>query len=139
MPGSELDPKATEPETLAVMANHIPFELLAAAAGPTSVSRENGQVASAMTVPHFKIVPRDVPASAVARLLGVSEARFIDCLAILLARGFPGPDATTGNYDLKAVEAWQDRRSGLAGAVAINMAKDASTVFADRLKAMRNG
>lgn len=92
-----------------------------------------------MTAPRFKIVPRDVPASAVARLLGISEARFINCVADLLARGFPGPDATTGNYDLKAVEAWQDRRSGLAAALATNMAKDASAVVADRLKAMRNG
>lgn len=92
-----------------------------------------------MTTPRFKIVPRDVPASAVARLLGVSEARFVDCVTDLLARGFPGPDATTGNYDLKAVEASQDRRSGLAGIVAINMAKDASAVIADRLKALRNG
>ena len=92
-----------------------------------------------MTTPRFRIVPRDVPASAVARLLGLSEARFIDCEADLLARGFPGPDATTGNYDLRAVEAWQDRRSGLAAALATNMAKDASAVVADRLAAMRNG
>jgi hypothetical protein len=92
-----------------------------------------------MTTPRFKVVPRDVPAFAVARLLGISEARFIECVTDLLARGFPSADATTGNYDLKAVEAWQDRRSGLAGAVATKMAKDASTVVADRLKAMRNG
>ena len=92
-----------------------------------------------MITPRFRIVPRDVPASAVARLLGLSEARFINCVADLLARSFPGPDATTGNYDLKAVEAWQDRRSGLAAALATNMAKDASAVVADRLKAMRNG
>jgi hypothetical protein len=92
-----------------------------------------------MTTPRFRIVPRDVPACAVARLLGVSEARFVDCVADLLARGFPAPDTTTGNYDLKAVEAWQDRRSGLAGSVTNNMAKDASAVVADRLKVMRNG
>jgi hypothetical protein len=88
-----------------------------------------------MTTPRFKIVPRDVPASAVARLLGVSEARFVNYVPDLLARGFPSPDATTGNYDLKAVEAWQDRRSGLSG----TMAKDASAVIAERLAAMRNG
>lgn len=92
-----------------------------------------------MAVPRFKIVPRDVPAHAVARLLGVSEARFADCVSDLLARGFPGPDATTGNYDLKAVEAWQDRRSGLSGAVTTHMAKDAGAVVAARIAAMRNG
>ena len=92
-----------------------------------------------MTVPRFKIVPRDVPASAVARLLGISEARFADCVPDLLARGFPGPDATTGNFDLKAVEVWQDRRSGLSGTVTMHMAKDASAIVADRIAAMRNG
>jgi hypothetical protein len=92
-----------------------------------------------MTVPRFKIVPRDVPASAVSRLLGISEARFVDFLSDLLARGFPGPDATTGNYDLKAVEAWQDRRSGLSGSGVADLAKDASAVITERLAAMRNG
>jgi len=122
-----------------VEANHVLGELFATTAGPISVSRENERVVSAMTVPRFKIVPRDVPASAVARLLGVSEARFVDCVPDLLARGFPSPDATTGNYDLKAVEAWQDRRSGLSGTMGALMAKDASAVVAERLAAMRNG
>ena len=120
-------------------ANHLPLVLLAAADEPMSVTRVNGQVESAMTVPRFKIVPRDVPAHAVARLLGVSETRFVECLSDLLSRGFPGPDATTGNYDLKAVEAWQDRRSGMSGTMAAHMAKDANTVIAERLAAMRNG
>jgi hypothetical protein len=57
----------------------------------------------------------------------------------LLARGFPSPDATTGNTDLKAVEAWQDRRSGLSAAVVADMAKGASAVIAERLAAVRNG
>jgi len=92
-----------------------------------------------MTMPRFKIVPRDVAASAIARLLGVSEAGFVDCLPNLLARSFPDPDATTGNCDLKAVENWQDRRSGLAGKIVANFAKDASSVVENRLKAMRNG
>jgi hypothetical protein len=68
-----------------------------------------------------------------------SEARFVDCLFDLLARGFPSPDATTGNYDLQALEAWQDRRSGLSASVVANMAKDASAVVAERLAVMRNG
>jgi hypothetical protein len=44
-----------------------------------------------------------------------------------------------GNTDLKAVEAWQDRRSGLSAAVVADMAKGASAVIAERLAAMRNG
>jgi hypothetical protein len=137
--GSLFNSRVTASEALVVEANHVLGELLPAAAGPTSVSRENKQVVSAMTVPRFKIVPRDVPASAVARLLGISEARFLDCVPDLFARGFPGADATTGNYDLRAVEAWQDRRSGLRGNAVVNVAKDASTVAAERIAAMRNG
>ena len=103
-----------------------------------SFPTENRRVPPAMTM-CFKIVPRDVPASAVSRPLGISEAHFANCLADLLARGFPGPGATTGNFDLKAVEAWQDRRSGLSGAIVAGMAKDAGAVVAERLAAMRNG
>lgn len=103
-----------------------------------SVPTEDRRGLPAMTM-RFKIAPRDVPAAAVSRLLGISEARFANCLADLLARGFPGPDATTGNFDLKAVEAWQDRRSGLSGAIVAGMAKDAGSVVAERLAAMRNG
>lgn len=55
------------------------------------------------------------------------------------ARGFPGPDATTGNFDLKAVEAWQDRCSGLSGAIVAGMAKDAGAVVAERLAASAIG
>lgn len=32
----------------------------------------------------------------------------------LRQNGFPLPDPVTGNYDLVAIEAWLDRRSGLA-------------------------
>ena len=103
-----------------------------------SFPTENRRVPPAMTM-RFKIVPPDVPASAVSRPLGISEAHFANCLADLLARGFPGPDATTGNFDLKAVEAWQDRRSGPSGAIVAGIAKDAGAVVAERPAAMRNG
>jgi hypothetical protein len=33
------------------------------------------------------------------------QVRFNACLPDLLSRGLPGPDSTTGNHDLKAVEA----------------------------------
>jgi hypothetical protein len=80
---------------------------------------------------------RDVPSAAIARLLGLSEMRFDACLPDLLSRGFPGPDSTTGNYDLKAVEAWQDRRSGLSASPAPAAAKDAAAVVGERLAARR--
>lgn len=47
--------------------------------------------------------------------MGLSEARFAELLPALHHRGFPFPDETTGNFDLAAITAWQDRRSGLAG------------------------
>lgn len=53
---SQLDPGVTKPETLSLGANHVPSEIITAAGGPTSVSKENGQVVSAMTVSRFKIV-----------------------------------------------------------------------------------
>jgi hypothetical protein len=82
--------------------------------------------------PRFKIEPRDVPPTVAAKVLGLTEARFLACLPDLLARGFPAADDTTGNFDLKAVNAWQDRRSGL-GVAAAQAAKDAQAVVAERL------
>jgi hypothetical protein len=80
----------------------------------------------------FRVESRDVPASEAARLLGVDLTPFDTALPSLLARGFPGPDPTTGNFDLKAIENWMDRRSGLQG-VSSQAAKDAATVVASRL------
>ena len=62
----------------------------------------------------YRIDPRDVPASKAARRLGLTVVEFNRLKPDLFARGFPKPDPTTGNYDLKAVDAWQDARSGLA-------------------------
>ena len=62
----------------------------------------------------FRIDPRDVPADKAARVLGPTIAAFSAALPRLQNRGFPAADPDTGNYDLKAIEAWIDRRSGLA-------------------------
>jgi hypothetical protein len=88
----------------------------------------------------FKIEPRDVPIVHAARRLGISEDDFRAQLSNLLARGFPAPDPTTGNFDLKAIEGWMDRRSGL-GAVSVSVptAKDASTVIMDRIAGIGRG
>jgi hypothetical protein len=91
-----------------------------------------------VTSPRFKVEPRDVPPAVAARLLGLTEERFLSCLPDLMARGFPAPDDTTGNYDLKAVNAWQDRRSGF-GVAAAQAAKDAQTVVASRLGGLGRG
>ena len=86
----------------------------------------------------FRIEPRDVPAASAARRLGLTEAEFDKRLPTLFARGFPSPDPTTGNFDLRAIDAWQDRRSGLGG-VTTPIARDAAAVVTERLGRMSHG
>jgi hypothetical protein len=59
----------------------------------------------------------------------------------LLARGFPAADPDTGNFDLEAIDRWCDaRHPHLFGASDAEIgARDASTVAADRIAAMRRG
>lgn len=59
----------------------------------------------------FNIQPGDVPAHAAARRLGISEADFKRLLPSLIARGFPAPDETTGNFDIEAIDQWRKRRN----------------------------
>jgi hypothetical protein len=88
----------------------------------------------------FRIDPRDVPASKAARRLGLTVAEFNRVRGDLFARGFPRPDPTTGNYDLKAIEAWQDARSGLASPLTEEpKPRDAANGFAERVARLANG
>jgi len=84
----------------------------------------------------MSVQPRDIPARAAARLLGLTVADFASKLPQLAARGFPCPDETTGNYDRKAVEAWMDRRSRLTADAAPT---DAAARVARRLEAFGGG
>jgi hypothetical protein len=80
----------------------------------------------------FPVTPRDIPPEKIARRLGLTPSRFDELKERLFARSFPRPDATTGNYDLQAVDAWMDARSGLNGAndlTAELKPRDASDVF----------
>lgn len=86
----------------------------------------------------FSVQPRDVPAHAAARRLGLTLAAFGERLPSLIARGFPEADPTTGNFDLKAVDAWMDRRSGLAGAPELRATSDPG-VIAARIARMGDG
>jgi hypothetical protein len=79
----------------------------------------------------FHVSPRCAPAAIVARRLGLTEARFAEKEPLLRHAGFPSPDAITGNYDLFAVDAWLDRKSGLANHGPL--ASDAAEGFAERL------
>lgn len=62
----------------------------------------------------FPVQPRLVPAAKVARWLHLTADEFREALPALRNAGFPKPCPITGHYDLLALEAWQDRRSGLA-------------------------
>lgn len=52
----------------------------------------------------------DVPPLAAARRMGMSLEAFRDALPGLVVRGFPAADATTGNFDLDAIETWRRQR-----------------------------
>ena len=83
-----------------------------------------------------RVDPRDVPKDRAARRLGLSVADFEAVEGRLYARGFPRPDPDTGLFDLKAVENWMDRRSGLATSSA---PRDAVIVARSRLEALGGG
>jgi hypothetical protein len=87
-----------------------------------------------------RVDPRDVPPEKAARRLHLTLSQFDLVREDLFARGFPRPDATTGMYDLVAVDRWMDRRSGLAdGLTAEASARNALEVFGDRIRRLRDG
>lgn len=90
-----------------------------------------------MPAPRFRVDPRDVPAKAAGIILGLTEADFRAKLPLLVARGFPKPDETTGNFDLNAIDRWCDRRHPGLFIVATEHAVDARQVVAQRLEAMK--
>lgn len=88
----------------------------------------------------FHVEPRDVPAHAAARRLGLTETEFRHQLPLLEARGFPAADPTTGHFDLDAIDEWRKRRHPKLFLTAPEQARDARAVVRDRLQALkRNG
>jgi hypothetical protein len=89
--------------------------------------------------PH--IVPGDVSAEGAGRRLGLTLAEFEAALPKLVQRGFPRADATTGLFDLDAVDAWRRARNPhLFGLTPTPAAADARTgIVRARLEAMRRG
>ena len=88
----------------------------------------------------YKIAPRDIAPGKAARLLGLTLVAFERCKDDLFARGFPRPDPTTGNYDSRAIEAWQNARSGLGESLTAGpKARDAADGFAERVASLRDG
>lgn len=80
----------------------------------------------------FRVQPRCVPAPIAAKRLGLTEAAFLAAEPRLRTSGFPSADAVTGNYDLVAIDAWLDRKAGLANARPLT-AGNAADGFEERL------
>ena len=86
----------------------------------------------------FHVEPRDVPLEVAARRLGKTRPELEVALPDLIARGFPHPDPTTGNFDLAAIDRWCDaRHPHLFGAAM--QARDARDVVRGRLAKLRAG
>jgi hypothetical protein len=86
----------------------------------------------------FHVDPRDVPPSVAARALGLSLEAFTQKLPALLDRRFPPPDPTTGNFDIRAIEQWQNlRHPQLLGVDKPAAALDASVGLRERLRGQR--
>ena len=92
-----------------------------------------------MSRPRFKLIPGgDVPIEVAAQRMGMTLEAFKAALPNLIARGFPKPDPTTGNFDLDAIDAWRKtRHPHLYAGRAEFGARDASTVVQDRIAALR--
>jgi hypothetical protein len=95
----------------------------------------------------FKLPPGgDVSPEAAARRMGLTAHAFDQALPTLLARGFPAPDPTTGNFDLDAIDAWRRTRNPhlfpqatQGRLIASPTARDASDVVPSRLARARSG
>ena len=64
--------------------------------------------------PKYTPTPRILNARQVAIRLGMSESGFVNRRPGLETRGFPQRDDFLQGWDANAIEAWLDRRSGLA-------------------------
>lgn len=80
----------------------------------------------------FHVDARDVPPIVAARRLGLTLEAFERLLPELITkRRFPPPDPTTGNYDLKAIDVWQDARSPQLFGAAV---RDGASLTRERLR-----
>ena len=82
--------------------------------------------------PKFNLPPRGLIDHETAGYIGLGMTEFHRKLPELEAEGFPKLDPVTGRRDRKAVDAWMDTRSGLAG-------ESYDGGLGQRLEALRNG
>ncbi len=82
--------------------------------------------------PKFNLPPRGLIDHETAGYIGLGPSEYSRMLPQLEAEGFPKLDPITGRRDRKAVDAWMDARSGLAG-------ESYDGGLGQRLEALRNG
>ena len=85
----------------------------------------------------FRVDPRGISREKAARRLGIDVTHFDLIEDDLYAQGFPRADPLTGMWDLKAIDAWMDARSGI-GSTAATGPLNAQDVFTERLRGIRN-
>lgn len=83
----------------------------------------------------FSVEPRLVPPIKAARRLHLTLGEFDLKCAALRAAGFPRPCSVTGNYDLRAIDQWLDRRAGLDDDAPMPVA-EAAQLVTERLAAL---
>ncbi|TIW20686.1 MAG: hypothetical protein E5V65_07710 [Mesorhizobium sp.] len=88
---------------------------------------------SAPTSIRFRVDPRLVSPEKAARWLFLTMDDFNKALPALQKEGFPKPCPVTGHYDMRALEAWQDKRSGLAGGLPV---EDRAAVMRERIASL---
>lgn len=81
----------------------------------------------------------DVPPVVAAHHMGCASLQAFQAqLPALLARGFPAPDSSTGNFDLDAIKAWRrSRHPQLFPSDRLPLgppARDAASVVRERLR-----
>jgi hypothetical protein len=95
----------------------------------------------------FKLPPRDVPPVTAARHMGMTLEAFRAALPLLLGRGFPPPDETTGNFDVVAIDTWCNTRNPQlfpprengGRLTPLAAARDAKDVVSERIARLRGG
>jgi len=91
----------------------------------------------------FKLPPGgDVPPVTAARRLAMTLEAFTKELPSLIARGFPAPDPTTGNFDLDAIDKWRRTRNPHLYPDRVTVAptaRDAKDVVKERIAGLRGG
>jgi hypothetical protein len=87
----------------------------------------------------FRVEPRDVPIEKAARRLHLTKRQFGKILSELFSRGFPPPDATTGMFYLKAIDAWMDERHAPYRTGAAGRPEDPRQDAEQRLARIRSG